>query len=71
VVSLGKMLPAALPPGEAERVLAEPSRSGITVALSIRSVAAPLRDGEGRTIAALNVTVHAAETRSRTAADTG
>jgi IclR family transcriptional regulator, pca regulon regulatory protein len=25
-------------------------------------VAAPLRDGEGRTIAALNVTVHAAET---------
>ena len=88
--SLGKVLLAALPPGEAERVLAEPSRSGITprwqpdaeeraaalrevrakgwsltdeqLALGIRSVAAPLRDGEGRTIAALNVTVHAAET---------
>jgi IclR family pca regulon transcriptional regulator len=28
--SLGKVLLAALPPGEAERVLAEPSRSGIT-----------------------------------------
>src|ERR1700689_2256197 len=32
------------------------------LALGIRSVAAPLRDGEGRTIAALNVTVHPAET---------
>jgi len=88
--SLGKVLLAALPPGEAERVLAEPSRSGITprwqpdaeeraaalrevrargwaltdqeLAPGIRSVAAPLRDGDGRTIAALNVTVHAAET---------
>src|SRR6266702_2269399 len=28
--SLGKVLLAALPPGEAERVLAQPSRSGIT-----------------------------------------
>jgi IclR family pca regulon transcriptional regulator len=88
--SLGKILLAALPPGEAERVLAEPTRSGITarwqpgaderaaalrevrargwaltdeqLAPGIRSVAAPLRDGEGRVIAALNVTVHAAET---------
>ena len=88
--SLGKVLIAALPPGEAERVLAEPSRSGITprwqpdaeeraaamrevrargwsltdqeLAPGIRSVAAPLRDGDGRTIAALNVTVHASET---------
>jgi IclR family transcriptional regulator, pca regulon regulatory protein len=88
--SLGKVLLAALPPGEAERALAEPSRSGITprwrpdaderaaalrevrargwsltdeqLAPGIRSVAAPLRDGDGRTIAALNVTVHAAET---------
>ena len=87
--SLGKVLLAALPPGEAERVLAEPSRSGIIprwqpdaeeraaamrevrargwsltdqqLAPGIRSVAAPLRDGDGRTIAALNVTVHAAE----------
>ena len=32
------------------------------LAPGIRSVAAPLRDGEGRVIAALNVTVHAAET---------
>jgi IclR family pca regulon transcriptional regulator len=88
--SLGKVLLAALPPGAAERVLAEPSRSGITarwrpdgaqraaelqdvrargwsltdeqLAAGIRSVAAPLRDGSGRVIAALNVTVHAAET---------
>jgi IclR family pca regulon transcriptional regulator len=88
--SLGKVLLAALPPGRAERVLAEPTRSGIAarwqpdagerdaalrevrargwaltdeqLALGIRSVAAPLRDGEGQVIAALNVTVHAAET---------
>jgi IclR family transcriptional regulator, pca regulon regulatory protein len=88
--SLGKVLLAALPPGEAELVLAEPSRSGISarwqpcaderaavlrevrargwaltdeqLAPGIRSVAAPLRDGDGRVIAALNVTVHAAET---------
>ena len=88
--SLGKVLLAALPPAEAERVLAEPSRSGITprwqpdaaeraaalrevrargwaltdeqLALGIRSVAVPLRDGDGRVIAALNVNAHAAET---------
>ena len=88
--SLGKVLLAALPPGAAERVLAEPSRSGITprwqpaaaeraaelravrargwsltdeqLAAGIRSVAAPLRDGSGRVIAALNVNAHAAET---------
>ena len=88
--SLGKVLLAALPPGEAERILAEPTRSGIAarwqpgaderaaalrevrargwaltdeqLAPGIRSVAAPLRDGEGQVIAALNVTVHAAET---------
>ena len=88
--SLGKVLLAALPPGEAERVLAEPSRSGITprwqpdaaeraaalrevrargwaltdeqLAPGIRSVAVPLRDGDGRVIAALNVNAHAAET---------
>jgi len=88
--SLGKVLLAALPPEAAERVLAEPSRSGITarrqpgpaeraaelrevrargwsltdeqLAAGIRSVAAPLRDGDGRVIAALNVTVHAAGT---------
>ncbi len=88
--SLGKVLLAALPAAEAERVLAEPSRSGITprwqpdaaeraaalrevrargwaltdeqLALGIRSVAVPLRDGDGRVIAALNVNAHAAET---------
>jgi IclR family pca regulon transcriptional regulator len=88
--SLGKIMLAALPPGEAEQVLAEPSRSPVTprwqpslaertaelrevrargwsltdeqLALGIRSVAAPLRDGDGKVLAALNVTVHAAET---------
>jgi IclR family pca regulon transcriptional regulator len=88
--SLGKVLLAALPPAEAERVLAEPSRSGISprwqpdateraavlrevrargwaltdeqLAPGIRSVAVPLRDGDGRVIAALNVNSHAAET---------
>jgi IclR family pca regulon transcriptional regulator len=88
--SLGKVLLAALPLAEAERVLAETSRSGITprwqpeaaeraaalrevrargwaltdeqLAPGIRSVAVPLRDGEGRVIAALNVNSHAAET---------
>jgi IclR family pca regulon transcriptional regulator len=88
--SLGKVLLAALPPEEAERVLAEPSRSGIAprvvpgreeraailrevrargwaltdeeLAAGIRSVAAPLRDGDGRVIASLNVNTHAAET---------
>lgn len=88
--SLGKVLLAALPLAEAERVLAEPSRSGIPprwlpdaaeraaalrevrargwaltdeqLAPGIRSVAVPLRDGDGRVIAALNVNSHAAET---------
>jgi len=88
--SLGKVLLAALPLADAERVLAEPSRSGIAVrwqpdaaeraavlrevrargwaltdeqlAPGIRSVAVPLRDGDGRVIAALNVNSHAAET---------
>jgi IclR family pca regulon transcriptional regulator len=88
--SLGKVLLAALPLTEAERVLAEPSRSGITppwrpdaaeraaalrevrargwaltdeqLAPGIRSVAVPLRDGDGKVIAALNVNSHAAET---------
>jgi IclR family transcriptional regulator, pca regulon regulatory protein len=88
--SLGKVLLAALPPAEAERTLAAPSRSGITprwqpdeaertavlrevrargwaltdeqLAPGIRSVAVPLRDGDGQVIAALNVNAHAAET---------
>jgi IclR family pca regulon transcriptional regulator len=88
--SLGKVLLADLPPGELERVLAEPSRSGITplwqpdaeerdrilnevrmrgwsltdehLARGIRSIAAPVRDSTDLVVAALNVTVHAAET---------
>jgi IclR family transcriptional regulator, pca regulon regulatory protein len=36
------------------------------LAHGIRSVAAPLRDGSGRVIAAMNVTVHAAETSVET-----
>jgi IclR family pca regulon transcriptional regulator len=88
--SLGKVQLAALPPDELERVLAEPTRSGLTprwrpdreerdavlrevrargwaltdeqLAAGIRSVAAPLRDGEGRVIAGVNVNCHAAET---------
>ena len=87
--SLGKVLLAALPPGAADRVLAEPSRSGITprfqpsaqragmlrdvrargwaladeeLAPGIRSIAAPLRDGDGQVVAAVNICVHAAET---------
>jgi IclR family transcriptional regulator, pca regulon regulatory protein len=36
------------------------------LASGIRSIAAPLRDGSGRVIAAMNVTVHAAETSVET-----
>lgn len=92
--SLGKVLLAELPPAELERVLAEPSRSGIMplwqpgvaernrvlsevrtrgwaltdehLARGIRSIAAPVRDGLDRVAAALNVTVHAAETSIET-----
>jgi IclR family pca regulon transcriptional regulator len=88
--SLGKVLLAALPYDERERVLAEPSRSGITprwnpdadernrilcevqtrgwvltdeqLAPGIRSIAAPVRDDASHVVAALNVSVHAAET---------
>ncbi|HEY1574402.1 MAG TPA: IclR family transcriptional regulator C-terminal domain-containing protein [Pseudonocardiaceae bacterium] len=88
--SLGKVQLAALPPDEVDRVLAEPSRSGLVprwqpdraerdtalrevrargwavtdeqLALGIRSVAAPVRDGSGTVIAAVNVNAHAAET---------
>lgn len=88
--SLGKVQLAALDPAELDRVLAEPTRSGLVprwqpdraerdaelrevrargwaltdeqLTLGIRSVAAPLRDGSGRVIAAVNVNTHAAET---------
>ncbi|HWL99710.1 MAG TPA: IclR family transcriptional regulator C-terminal domain-containing protein [Nocardioidaceae bacterium] len=36
------------------------------LASGIRSIAAPVRDGSGRVVAAMNVTVHAAETSVRT-----
>ncbi|MBN9386728.1 MAG: helix-turn-helix domain-containing protein [Chloroflexi bacterium] len=92
--SLGKVLLAALSPEELEKVLAEPSRSGINplwkpdkaeytrvlqevrtkgwaltdehLAPGIRSVAAPVRDGSGGVVAALNISVHAAETSLET-----
>ncbi|GAB3714823.1 IclR family transcriptional regulator domain-containing protein [Nocardiopsis oceani] len=88
--SLGKVLLSAMTPDEVERVLSEPTRSGLVprwqpdpeercaalrevgargwaltdedLALGIRSVAAPLRDGQGRVFAAVNVNTHAAET---------
>ncbi|MET1007894.1 MAG: IclR family transcriptional regulator C-terminal domain-containing protein, partial [Propionibacteriaceae bacterium] len=86
----GKVLLAALPAEEVDRILAEPTRSNLVprwqpdraerdqalrevrargwaltdeqLTRGIRSVAAPLRDGTGRVIAALNVNTHAAET---------
>jgi len=92
--SLGKVMLADLPPERVDEVLAEPSRSGVTVqrspaaadlhrelaeirergwcltdqalAAGVRSVAAPIRGADGRTLAALNVTVHAAETSVET-----
>jgi IclR family pca regulon transcriptional regulator len=88
--SQGKVLLAALPLVELERVLAQPSRSGLPpyigrtqeqfraeltqvrargwaladeeLAPGVRSVAVPVRDGSGTVRAAMNVTVHAAET---------
>jgi IclR family pca regulon transcriptional regulator len=87
---MGKVMLADLEPDELQKVLAEPSRSGVVprstlegpdldrvlrevraqgwaltdeqLASGVRSVAAPLRDGSGRVVAAMNVTVHAAET---------
>jgi len=88
--SQGKVLLAALSPGELEAALAEPSRAGLPpyigrspeqlreeltevrargwavadeeLAPGVRSVAVPVRDGTGAVRAAMNVTVHAAET---------
>ena len=88
--SQGKVLLAALPPGQVEAALAQPTRSGLLPATArspellqdeltevrargwaladeelapgIRSVAVPVRDGTGTVRAAMNVTVHAAET---------
>jgi IclR family pca regulon transcriptional regulator len=75
--SMGKVLLAAQDLNDIDYVLQEPSRSGITprwqptkgwaladqdLAPGIRSIAAGVRDGDGRVVAAINVTVHAAET---------
>lgn len=95
--SQGKVLLAGLPPAEAQRALAEPSRAGLPpyigrtpaefaaeltevrargwaladeeLAPGVRSVAAPVRDGSGKVRAAMNVTVHAAETSLETLLD--
>lgn len=92
--SQGKVLLAALDPGELEGVLALPTRSSVEgvihrpsgdlaaelaavrargwaladeeLALGVRSVAVPVRDGTGTALAAMNVTVHAAETSVET-----
>ncbi|HEY7174939.1 MAG TPA: IclR family transcriptional regulator C-terminal domain-containing protein [Micromonosporaceae bacterium] len=92
--SQGKVLLAALSRADLDRVLATPSRSGITprvthsraeidamlrdvrakgwaladdeLARGIRSVAVPVRDGAGDVRAAMNVTVHSAETSVKT-----
>lgn len=92
--SLGKVLLSALPEDDVAAVIAEPSRSGVSVryapplpellaelrevrargwcltdealAAGVRSIAAPLRNGDGDVVAALNVTVHAAETSVET-----
>ena len=88
--SQGKVLLAALTPGELAATLAQPSRAGLApaaerpaadlaaelteirargwaladeeLAPGVRSVAVPVRDGNGVVRAAMNVTVHAAET---------
>jgi IclR family pca regulon transcriptional regulator len=89
VTSQGKVLLAGLDDDGVRSILAEPSRSGLTVAepdmesfldelrvvrargwaladeelaRGVRSVAVPVRDGAGVVRAAMNVTVHAAET---------
>ncbi|GAA1905271.1 IclR family transcriptional regulator C-terminal domain-containing protein [Nocardioides lentus] len=89
VTSQGKVLLAALDDAARDRLLAEPTRSGVAtghvdpaalaaelqavrargwavadeeLARGVRSVAVPVRDGSGEVRAAMNVTVHAAET---------
>ena len=91
--SQGKILLAALPPGQVAAALSQPSRSGLPpyigrspgqlrdelaevrargwaladeeLAPGVRSVAVPVRDGTGAVRAAMNVTVHAAETTTQ------
>jgi IclR family pca regulon transcriptional regulator len=61
--------------GDLDRVLREVRAQGWAItdeqlASGIRSAAAPLRDGTGRVVAAVNVTVHAAETSLATLRET-
>ncbi|MFZ9628301.1 MAG: IclR family transcriptional regulator domain-containing protein [Ilumatobacteraceae bacterium] len=62
------VIPRIIPTSkELDRILAETRERGWAMSderlsLGIRSIAAPVRDGEGRVRAAMNVTVHAAET---------
>ena len=95
--SQGKVLLAALAPGELAATLARPSRAELgdvlhkptgdlaeelsvvrargwaladeELARGVRSVAVPVRDGDGVVRAAMNVTVHAAETSVETLVD--
>jgi IclR family transcriptional regulator, pca regulon regulatory protein len=69
--SMGRVLLADLDKSELDDVLAKPSAeirergwalSDELLSVGIRSIAAPVRDRTGRTAAAMNVTVHAAET---------
>jgi IclR family pca regulon transcriptional regulator len=87
--SMGRVLLAALTPGERRAALAAPPRGEVrpaavpgpreldlllaqvreqgwatvdqALAVGVRSAAVPLRDHEGRTVAAVNICVHAAE----------
>jgi IclR family pca regulon transcriptional regulator len=69
--SQSDIIPRVSPPRrELERELEGVRERGWAVSderlsLGIRSIAAPVRDASGRTVAALNVTVHAAETSVR------
>lgn len=62
------VIPRIIPTSkELDRILAETRERGWAMSderlsLGIRSIAAPVRDGNGRVRAAMNVTVHAAET---------
>jgi IclR family pca regulon transcriptional regulator len=58
--SQGKVLLAALPADQVAAVLADEE-----LAPGVRSVAVPVRDGTGKVRAAMNVTVHAAETTTQ------
>lgn len=66
--SRSTVVPRHAPTGPAlDAALAEVRARGYAVSdeeltLGVRSVAAPVRDGAGRVVAAVNVTVHAAET---------